>query len=87
MRPFARYELEFQAHRLHRQQQVGEDDGCVYVEDLYRLEGHGGGQIGPFTYIENARLRPNLAVLFQVPSRLPHEPDRPNVCRPPAASI
>ena len=45
-RPFARGEAQLQAHRLHRQQQIGENDGRVDVQNFHRLQRHLGRQIG-----------------------------------------
>ena len=87
MRPFAGDEAQLQAHRLDRQQQVGEDDGGIDVEDLDRLQRDRRGQIRPLAHLEDAVLGADLAVLLQVPAGLPHEPHRPHIGRPAAAGI
>ena len=78
---------ELESHRLDREQQVGEDDGGVHVQDLDRLQGHGGRQVWPLAHFQHAVLGTDLAILFQVPAGLTHEPDGSDVRRPPAARV
>jgi hypothetical protein len=80
-------ELELEAHGLYRQQQVGEDDGSVDIQDLDGLQRDLRGQVGALADIQDASLGADVAVLFHVTAGLPHKPDRPNVGRPAAAGI
>jgi hypothetical protein len=53
-RPLARGEAQLEAHRLDRQQQIGENDGRVHIQNLDRLQRNGRGQIRPFANFQNA---------------------------------
>ena len=86
-RPFARDEAQFQSHRLHGKQQIGEDDGGIHVQDFHRLQGYLSRQIGALADFQEPMMLPDLPVLLQIASGLPHEPHRPNVGRPPAACV
>ena len=80
-------ELQLQAHRLHREKKIREDDGGVDVQNLYRLEGYLSRQVGPLANLEDTGLGADIPVLFHVTSGLPHKPNRPDIGGPAAASI
>ncbi len=86
-RAFAFLIAQLEAHGLHRQQQVGEDDGGIHVEHFDRLQRDGRGQIGALADFENAVALADLAVFLHVAAGLPHEPNRAHVGGPAAASV
>ena len=73
-RSFAGGEAQLQTHGLDRQQQIGENDGRVYVQNLDRLKRHLGGQVGPLADLQDASFGPDVPVLLHIPAGLPHEP-------------
>ena len=73
-RPFARGEMEWQAHDLQRQQQVGEDDGGVNLEELGGGDGDFGGQFRLLADFDQRMVLADVAVLLHVTARLAHEP-------------
>ncbi len=86
-RTFALLVAQLQAHRLHRQQQVREDDGRIHVQDFHRLQRDRRRQVGPLADFEDPVLLADLAVLLHVAAGLPHEPHRPHIGGPPPAGI
>ena len=86
-RAFAGGEAQLQAHRLDRQQQIGENDGGVDVQNLHGLQRDLRRQIGPFADFQNPVLGADIAVLLHVAPGLAHEPDRPDIGRPAPAGI
>ena len=84
-RAFALDEVEADAHRLERQQQIGKQDRGVDVDPPHRLQRDFGGEIGRSAEIEQRIALAQRAVLAHVPAGLAHEPDRRRVDRLPAA--
>jgi hypothetical protein len=78
---------QLEAHGLDRQQQIGEDDGGVDVQQFDRLESDGGRQVGPFTHFEDAIPLADVPVLLEIAAGLPHEPYRPDIGGPAAAGV
>ena len=79
--------LQLQPHRLDGKQQVGENDRRIHIQNLDGLKRHGRSQIRPLADLKDSVARTDIPVRLQVAAGLPHEPDRPNIRRPPAASI
>ena len=86
-RPFAGGEAQLEAHRFDGQQQVGEDDGGIHVQNLDRLQRDGSGQVRALADFEDAVAGADLPVLAQIAARLAHEPYRANVGRSAPARI
>jgi hypothetical protein len=84
-RPLACCEVERRAHRLEREQDVGEQDGGVHAVRLDRLQGDLGREIRLLADLEQRVFFADLAVLRHVAARLTHEPDRRDVYRLAAA--
>ena len=78
-RPFALDEIEADAHRLEREEQIGEEDGRVHVDAAHRLQRDLGRQIGRATELEQRVALAQRAVLAHVAAGLAHEPDRRGV--------
>ena len=86
-RTFLQRIAEFQSHRFHRQQKVGENDRRVNIQRFHRLQGDRGGQIGTLADFKQRVAGANIPVRFHVSASLPHEPNRPNIGRPAPASV
>ena len=69
-------EDQLRAHRLERQQDVGEEDCRVHAEDVHRLHCDLGRQLRRLAQGQEVRPRPHRAVLRQVAPGLAHDPDR-----------
>ena len=80
-RPFALDEVEADAHRLERQQQIGKEDRRVHFDPADRLQRDLGGQIGRSTEVEQRVALAQGAVLAHVASGLAHEPHRGGIDR------
>jgi hypothetical protein len=78
-RALALHEAQLEPHRLDGQKQIGEDDGCVHVENFDGLQRHGGGEVRAFADLQDPVPGADFAVLFEVAARLAHEPHRPYV--------
>ncbi len=74
-RAFAADEIEPDAHRFERQQQIGEEDRRVDVDAPNRLQRDFGGEIGRPTELEQRIPFAQRPVLAHVPAGLAHEPD------------
>ena len=85
--PFALDEIERDAHRLERQEQVGEQDRRVDVNPADRLQRDLGREIGRTTDVEQRVALAQRPVLAHVPARLSHEPDWRRVDRLPSAGV
>ena len=81
LRPFALDEVEGQAHRLERQQQIGEEDRGVDVDAADRLQRDLGGEVGLPADLQQRIPLAKRAVLGHVAAGLAHEPDRRGVHR------
>ena len=86
-RPFAVDEVEADAHRLERQQQVGEENRRVHLDAADRLQRDFGGEIGRAAQIEQRIALAQRAVLAHVAAGLAHEPDGRGVDRLAAAGL
>ena len=86
-RPFALDEVEGDAHRLERQQQIGKQNRRVHLDAAHRLERDFGREIGRSTEIEQRIALAQRAVLAHVPAGLAHEPDWRRVDRLPPAGF
>jgi hypothetical protein len=76
-RPFAGLEAQLLAERVRHDQDIGEQDCAVEAEAPDRLERDLGRGVGIEDELEKAALsRPERAILGQIASRLPHQPDR-----------
>ena len=73
-RALALGELEGRAHRLERQEDVGEEDRRVHAE-LERLERDLERELGRLADLEHRVLLAERAVLGHVAARLAHHPD------------
>ena len=74
-RTFAADEIEADAHRLERQQQIGEENRRVHFDAADRLQRDLGGEIGRAAEVEQRIALAQRAVLAHVPAGLAHEPD------------
>ena len=72
----ARREVQRDTHPLHRCHDVAEEDRRIQGEPPGRLEGDFRGQLRRFGEGKKIHGLPNRPVLRQIPSRLPHDPDR-----------
>ena len=86
-RTFALLVAQLEAHRLHRKQQVREDDGRIHIQRFHRLQRDGRRQVGPLAHFEDPVLLADLAVLLHVAAGLPHEPHRPHIGGPAPAGV
>jgi hypothetical protein len=68
-------ELEADAHRLERQQDVGEDDGGVELEAAERLQRDLRRHLRVAAHLDEGELLADRAVLGEVAPGLPHQPD------------
>ena len=68
-------ELDVQAHRLQRHEQVGEQDRGVEAEPPDRLQRDLRGELGRLAQLEEADARAHLPVLGEVASGLAHQPE------------
>ena len=84
-RPFSGGEMEGQAHDLQRQQQVGEDDGGVNLQELGGGDGHFGGEFRLLADFDQRMVLADVAVFLHVAAGLAHEPDRSGFHRKPLA--
>ena len=75
-RPFAADEVEGDAHRLERQQEIGKQNRRIDVDAAYRLHRDGRGQLGRSADVEQGMAAADLAVFGHVAPGLPHEPHR-----------
>ena len=80
-RTFAVDEVEADAHRLERQQQIGEQNRGVHLDAADRLQRDFGGEIGRAAEVEQRIALAQRAVLAHVAARLAHEPDGRGVDR------
>ena len=80
-RAFALDEVERNAHRLERQQQIGEQDRRVDVDAADRLQRDFGREVGRAADVEQRMALAQGAVLAHVAAGLAHEPDRRRVDR------
>jgi hypothetical protein len=74
-RAFSRGKMKGQAHDFEREQEVGEDDGCIDAEKLGGGDGDFGGEGGHLADFEEGMLLANGAIFGHVASSLTHEPD------------
>ena len=74
-RAFALDEVERNAHRLERQQQIGEQDGGVDLDPPDGLQRDFGRQIRRAAQLQKCVVLAEGAVFRHVASGLPHEPD------------
>ena len=81
LRAFALDEVEGQAHRLEREQEVGEQDGGVDLDAPDRLQRDLGGEVWRGTDVQERIPLPERPVLGHVTTGLPHEPDRGGIHR------
>ncbi len=84
---FAADEVERNAHRLERQQQIGKEDRGVHLDAADRLQRHFGGEIGRAAEVEQRIAFAQRAILAHVAAGLAHEPDRRRVDRLPPAGF
>ena len=75
-RPLAGLELEVQAHRLQRQQQVGEDDGRVDAQLFRGGDGDLGGDLRLLADFDQRVVLADVAVLLHIAAGLAQKPDR-----------
>ena len=80
-------EVERDAHRLERQQQIGKQDRRVDLDAADRLQRDFGGEIGRAADVEQRIALAQRAVLAHVAAGLAHEPDRRGVDRLPPAGF
>jgi hypothetical protein len=87
LRTLALDEVERQAHRLEREQQVGKKDRRVHLDPAHGLKRDLRGQVGNPADLQERMALANCAVLGHVPARLTHEPDWCRVDRLPPAGV
>ena len=80
-RPFAGREMKWQAHDFQRQQQVGEDDGGVNLEELGGGDGDLGREFRLLADFDQGIMFADVAVLLHVAAGLAHEPNRSGLDR------
>ena len=68
-------EVEVDAHRLERQQQIGKENRGVDVDSADRLERDFRGEIGRAAQLEQRIAFAERAIFAHVPAGLAHEPD------------
>ena len=74
---FAQCEAQAQTHRVWDGQNVAEQNGCIQLVALQRLQGHFSGVVGVGGQAHKAAgLGAGVTVLWQVAASLPHQPDR-----------
>src|SRR5512143_23341 len=86
-RAFALGEFESYAHWFEGQQDVGEDDGCIDLVTLHRLDRHLRGKLRRLAHFEEGMLCPDRAIFRQVSTRLAHHPYRRAVHGLPSACL
>ena len=74
-RAFAGHEVERDAHRRERQEQVGKENRRVDVNAEDRLQRDLGGQVGRAAQIEQRIPLAQCAIFAHIPAGLAHEPD------------
>ena len=84
-RPFTLHEIEVQPHRRERDEQIGEENRGVHVDEVHRLQRDGHGQFRVGTDLEEGIALAQRAIVRHVAARLAHEPDRRLVDRLPPA--
>ena len=80
-RTFALDEVERNAHRFEREQQVREQDGRVHLDRLDRLHGDLGGELRLAADLKQGVSFAKRAVGGHVAAGLSHEPDRRRIDR------
>src|SRR5690606_19036272 len=68
-------EFELQPHAYQRWQNVGEDNGCIKVKGVDRLQRNLRGQIWRADNLQNGVLAAQFSVFTHVATRLAHKPD------------
>ena len=76
LRPLALAEVEFHSHGLGDHENVRKENGGIHSEDVDRLEGDLGREVGPFIHFGKRVVFPDGAVFGQVAARLAHDPNR-----------
>ena len=74
-RAFPFHEIEIEPHRREGNEQIGEEDRGVHVDDVHGLKRHGDGEFGRTADVEQRVALPQRAIIRHVPSGLAHEPD------------
>ena len=74
-RALALDEVEGDAHRLERQQQIGEQDRRVDVDAAHRLQRDFGREVGRAAELQKCVVLAERAIFRHVAAGLPHEPD------------
>jgi len=74
-RAFSSGEVERQSHDFEREQEVGEDDGGIDLQNFSGGDGDFGGEGGLLADFEQRVLLANGTVFGHVASGLAHEPD------------
>ena len=80
-RPLALYEIEIEPERSEGQQEIGEEDGGVDLDDIHRLERHRDGELRLAANLDQREALAQGAVIRHVASGLTHEPHRSHVDR------
>ena len=75
-RPFAAHEVERNAHRLERQEQIGKQNRRVDVDAAHGLQRDDRRELGRAADVEQRVPAADLAVLRHIAAGLPHEPHR-----------
>ena len=73
-RPLALHEIEIEAQRREGQQQIGEEDGRVDLDDVDRLQRHRDGQLRLAADLDQREALAQGAVVRHVAPGLAHEP-------------
>jgi hypothetical protein len=68
--------MEFHPHGLGDDENVRKENGGIHSEDVDRLEGDLGREVGPFIHFGKRVVFPDGTVFGQVAARLAHDPNR-----------
>ena len=77
--PLAGDEFQLQAHRLGREQDVGEKDSGIHAQDVYGLKGDFRSNVGAAGDFQQAVFRAHGLIFGHVAPGLTHEPHRRGV--------
>src|SRR6266508_3198659 len=84
-RTFAAAEVERDAHRFEREQQIREQNSRVDFDAPHWLQRHFGREVRGSAQVEEGIAFAKAPVFAHVPAGLPHEPDRRRINRLPPA--
>jgi len=65
-------ELQPGSHGLDRDEDIGEEDGRIHVEEIHRLQGHLDAQFRCLAQLEEGDVAPHLLVFREIAAGLAH---------------